>query len=187
MIGGVEVWRPVAGFTGYAVSNRGRVRSFHRGGRVLKTAPDGDGYPMLPLVGCDRRKSVNVHRLVATAFRSSERNALHNEVAHLDGDRTNCHASNLRWVSKRENHSHKRLHGTAQIGEAHPRAKLSAADVANIRARLGPRNAARLAREFGVGATVIKDIRAGRLWRSTEGESPTAAGGDAQTTREGQP
>lgn len=55
-------------------------------------------------------------------------------------------------------------------GEAHPRAKLKAEQVAAIRARYKPRSKKNgqhaLAREFGVSRPVIAGIVAGTLWAS---------------------
>ena len=39
-----EEWRVVDGFPMYKVSNMGRVRSFHKGGRILKTQVGSHGY-----------------------------------------------------------------------------------------------------------------------------------------------
>ena len=45
-----EHWLPVVGYEGfYDVSDRGRVYSHHWHGRILKAAPDGDGYLIVML------------------------------------------------------------------------------------------------------------------------------------------
>lgn len=129
---------------------------------MVATPMDGDGYPIVMLTRDKRRTPKRVHRLIAVAFWGESQNALHKEVAHLDGNRSNCRASNLKWVSRRENISHKRIHGTAFIGSAHPRAKLSESDVIAIRAARRP--AMELAELYGVSKHTISDIRRRRRW-----------------------
>jgi hypothetical protein len=69
-------------------------------------------------------------------------------------------------VSKVENHSHKRAHGTAQIGEAHPGARLTSGQAAEIRCRFrAGEGATALGREFGVHESTARDIGQGRLWK----------------------
>ncbi len=160
-----EEWRAVIGYEGlYEVSSLGRVRSRHAvPSRVLSPTTDKDGYPTINLYAPDGRSTFNVHRLVATAFHGDKRNVQDCEVAHLDGTRTNCRADNLAWVSKRENHSHKRLHGTHQAGEKHPSARLTEEAAAEIRASSGPRAA--MAAKYGISKDTVTGIRRGRSWK----------------------
>jgi hypothetical protein len=169
----IERWLPISGYEHwYEVSNLGRVRSFARGPvRILARHSNKDGYPLVSLNRDGRRHGFAVHRLVAETHVPG-RNVLHKEVAHLDGDRANARADNLKWVSKVENHSHKRLHGTHQGGEMHPRAKLTEAEAREIgaRARRGE-SAARIGREFGVAGSTVRDIRDYRRWRAAQATS----------------
>lgn len=159
-----EEWRAVVGYEGiYEVSDLGRVRSRHAvNGHVLSPTSDKDGYPVINLYAPDGRRTWAVHRLVASAFHGEKRNALHREVAHLDGDKTNARADNLKWCSKIENHHHKRAHGTHQAGEKHPRAKLTNEAVEEIRESRGLRGA--LAAKYGISKDTVTDIRRGRRW-----------------------
>jgi hypothetical protein len=169
-----QEWRPAPGFEDrYEVSNLGDVRSLYFDPpRLLKPYPDKDGYPVVALWRDQERTQMNLHRLVAETFHAARRNPLHKEVAHLDGHRLNCKAENLKWVSKVENQSHKRLHGTHLAGERHPRAKLTIEAVREIRASPGARAA--LARRFGVSPYAIDDVRSGKSWRSvSEADAPT--------------
>lgn len=165
-----EAWKPIKGFEGrYAVSIYGEVYSFRRS-RRLKAYLDRDGYPRVTLLRdgagtlVERKLHPRVHRLVAEAFHADKRNALHHEVAHLDGVRTNADADNLKWVSHVENHSHRRQHGTNQAGEKHPRARLTAANVIAIRHASIPYD--HLAKRYGVSRHTISDIKRGRRWAS---------------------
>lgn len=165
-----EAWRPIEGFEGvYAVSVYGEVYSF-RLGRRLKAYLNKDGYPRVTLVRpgdgtlVERKVHPRVHRLVAMAFKGDKRNALHCEVAHLDGNRTNACIDNLKWVSKIENHSHRFAHGTNCAGEKHPSAKLTDEAVRIIRKASGPAFRKELAARFGVSEHAINDVRSRRRW-----------------------
>lgn len=160
-----EEWRAVSGYEGrYEVSNLGRLRSLRlRPPRALACTPNEEGYPIVQL--CNRgRKMMKLHRVVALTFHPGKQNKLHNEVAHLDGNRANARADNLKWVSKLENHSHRFRHGTNGAGERHPRAKLTASQVTEIRLRQG--TARELARHYGVSRHTIYDIWQGNRWQS---------------------
>jgi hypothetical protein len=158
-------WLPVANFEDrYEVSDHGEVRSLYFDPpRALKPFTDKDGYPVIALWKKRKRRAVNLHRLVAEAFHAEQRNVLHNEVAHLDGDRTNCRADNLKWVSKVENHFHMRAHGTHPSGEAHGNAKLTADLVREIRA--SSESHRRIAAKCGLSYYTVRDLRQRRSWR----------------------
>jgi hypothetical protein len=121
-----------------------------------------DGYPKLHLSKDGKQTNHRVHRLVALAFLGEHQNALHSEVAHLDGDRSNCRAGNLKWVSRGENFSHRRLHGTHPSGERHPRAKLTEKQVSAIRASQDRRSV--IAERYGISPLTVTDIRSGKRW-----------------------
>jgi hypothetical protein len=168
-----ERWLPCVGYEGrYAVSDLGRVYSIPRKftkGCYLRPATDRNGYLVVGLDG----KTQSVHRLVALAFHGDKKNVLHNEVSHLDGVKSNARADNLKWVSKRENASHKVLHGTAPRGERAPNVKLTANQVHQIRASTeGP---GRLAAMFGVSPGHIWKIRRYDMWRHLASPKPVSS------------
>ena len=92
---------------GRYVSRDGLVFSATRGGKLklmrqrIKTGKRG-GYWMTSvdqkLTG---RHEYPVHRLVAMAFVPNPKN--YTEVDHIDRNRANCSADNLRWVDRRTN------------------------------------------------------------------------------------
>jgi len=109
-----EEWREVHGWPDYRVSNLGRVAS-HKGAQprmlsqVLVGRP-GLEYPRVTLSGPGRRQLRSVHSLVAEAFIGPRPSGL--DVRHLDGDRYNPRASNLRFGTRSENMQDSVAHGT---------------------------------------------------------------------------
>ena len=56
------------------------------------------------------KKHLLKHRIIALQFINNDDIIHKNEVDHMDGDRTNNHISNLRWVSRSENQRNKLSH-----------------------------------------------------------------------------
>lgn len=86
----------------YKITNDGRVYSEYLNG-FLKPFHSKGGYVRVKLNYGDRSKKFLVHRLVAMAFIDNPENK--EQVDHIDRNRTNNHASNLQWVSSKENNS----------------------------------------------------------------------------------
>ena len=160
-----ERWLPIEGFEStYHVSNRGRVKSFQNGERMLSPWPVAKGYLMVELRDNGKRSGRTVHRLVAEAF--LERPSESHEVNHLDGDKTNNHLSNLEWVTTQENRDHAVATGLHTCGEETCTAKLTADEVREIRHRYSEGTYQRvLAEEFGVSRSHVSDIVNHKKWR----------------------
>lgn len=93
----METWKVINDFPNYEISNFGNIRNKTK---LLKIVPNKQGYNIVVL--CNGiRKTINVHRLVAAAFVPNPENKPC--VDHIDGDRANNHADNLRWVTVKEN------------------------------------------------------------------------------------
>ncbi len=157
-----EIWKPVLGYADlYSVSNLGEVFSV-RAQRVLRPGVLSSGYRQVQLCRNGKREQVKVHRLVALAFLGEPPTPQH-QVAHNNGNPAiNC-VENLRWATAQENQHDRRAHGTASLGEANYRAKLTANDVRAIRAST-QRNCD-LARVYGVSWSQIYSIRCRKTWR----------------------
>ena len=96
----MEIWKDVPGYIGlYKVSNHGRVKSVKKQ-LVLKICGSGNRYKTVALCNV-MRKTFLLHRLVAAAFIPNPENKPC--IDHIDGDRANNHADNLRWVTVKEN------------------------------------------------------------------------------------
>ncbi len=96
----------IIGYEGlYAVDEDGNVwsKNYRRTGKMKKLKPgdNGHGYSLVVLSKDGKRKSRNVHRLVAQAFLPDFCEDL--QVDHIDRDRTNNNLSNLRMVTRQQN------------------------------------------------------------------------------------
>lgn len=99
-----EEWRDVPGYEGiYQVSNQGRLRNQHK---LLSISVNWDGYHRARLWKNGKKAQVALHRLVALAFCPNPEHKP--QVNHKDGDRSNCKAENLEWVTNAENQRHRR-------------------------------------------------------------------------------
>lgn len=103
-----------------------------------------------------------VHRLVLSAFSGPGAPGL--EAAHGDGCRTNNVASNLRWATRKENLADRVIHGTDQSGERHPMAKITEAEVTEIRALRGTATMVAIGERFGIGRSQVCRIQNGQRW-----------------------
>lgn len=93
----------VAEFGGkYSVTADGRV---YRGDVPLAPRVSNSGYWYVGFWHDGRSHGRFVHRLVAAAFVGG-RTAARHQVNHKNGDKLDCVASNLEWVTPSENRSH---------------------------------------------------------------------------------
>lgn len=152
--------KPIPHMPGYSATSDGRIKGPRK---WLSLFPDKRGYLRFNIYLNGRTTQHGVHVAVCSAFHGVRPSGFH--AAHLNGDCSDNRATNLRWVSPKENESHKVEHGTKLIGSARPQSKLDEDDVREIRKRLqmGERGRA-LATEYGVTETAISYIRTGKTW-----------------------
>lgn len=102
-----EIFLPIPGYENiYQVSNLGYVTN---GRKKLKTYTINSGYACLKLYKHGVKSSFLLHRLVAESFCPNPDNKP--EVNHKDGDKLNCSATNLEWVTSSENKKHAKSTG----------------------------------------------------------------------------
>ena len=111
-----EEWRNIDGFGDrYMVSNIGRVKTkeftytLHgkiqiKHAHILKTIIRKDGYCKVNLGGYREQKTVNLHRLVATAFIPNTSNLPC--INHKDENPTNNIVDNLEWCTYEYNNNY---------------------------------------------------------------------------------
>lgn len=168
-----EVWRPFRSGL-YEASSYGRVRRAKQGkrgvrttgrthvGKILSQWLDVDGYLKCSLTS-ERPTSCGfyVHAVVAEAFHGVRPARL--QVNHRDGLKINNRPENLEYVTSAENLAHATRLGLKARGERNRHAKLTTAQVLEIRRRRGQLQRV-LAQEFGVNQGQISAILLRKTW-----------------------
>ena len=119
-----ERWISVKMNESYEISDLGRLRHTYKNGKTIIIKPSSNGGKRKYLFYVIDGYKIYVHHLVLTSF-IGKRPSTEYECDHIDGNPSNNCLTNLRWVTKSENRSHK--------GEAHPSSKLNNSKVKLIR------------------------------------------------------
>lgn len=194
-------WREIPEFPDYWVSEYGhvkRVKPDQKGrfeGLILKSTFDSDGYLKVNLFRGGKANPRTIHKIVCESFWGKKKNKTY-QVGHRDGNKTNNHFSNLRWVTALENAADRDLHGRTSKGEKHPartkpgylptgdnhwsrvnpdkvmkgskhpESKLKENDIIDI--RNSSFTGVFLSKKYGVSTSMICAIRKRRAWRHIE-------------------
>ena len=116
----------------YEVSTFGKIRNINTGNE-LSICLSEKGYPMVGLMCTDgNQKTLKLHRIVATNFIGDYSLVL--EVNHKNGDKSNCHAINLEWTTRRRNIRHAIVNGLLPVrrGEYVPASKFSEETIISV-------------------------------------------------------
>ncbi|QDP42961.1 HNH endonuclease [Bacillus phage vB_BmeM-Goe8] len=156
-----ESWKPlkdiIAHGDNYEVSSHGRVRNA-KTGRVLKNLIDSNGYHRLSLNLDGKRKTYEVHRLVALAFIPNPESKP--MVNHIKGDQKgNNRVDNLEWATGKENSQHAvdtGLSGKTKLNEAIVK------EIKQLLVNKVPQNV--IAAKFRVTRQCVSSIQRGKTW-----------------------
>lgn len=157
-----EEWRDVPGWEGFKASSLGRVR----GPRKLLTPQAGPlGYHRVSMTDRPgkRKKVASVHRIVCAAFLGECPRGM--QVNHINNVRHDNRIANLEYVTPKQNCHHRKVHGTFPTGENNGRARLTAAQVAEIRRRRAAgEKLSTMAVEYGVHKNTVWWAATGGTW-----------------------
>lgn len=99
----METFKSIDGISGCLISDKGRIFSTIRN-KFLGHKCNKSGYVRVSIVRDGKRSLVGAHRLIAEAFIDNPENK--RCVNHIDGNKSNNNASNLEWVTHKENTAH---------------------------------------------------------------------------------
>jgi len=150
-------WRECKGFPDYEVSSVGEVR---RAGRVLKPWRHRLGYLTLNLRANNASHRRYIHRLVAETFIGAA--PPRHEIDHINGQRDDNRAVNLRWVTHAENMA-ARAPGTRGTRRDGALTEQQAIEIRRRRKDGVP--LLDVAREFGITVGMVSHIARGRRWK----------------------
>ena len=147
----------------FEISNTGLIRNAVNK-KNYQTCVQKNGYVQVcvSLGGKNKKKVFKIHRAVAETF--IQNIGCKPDVNHIDGNKQNNCASNLEWVTKKENMQHAAKTGllTFLSGTDNPSSKLTYEDGGYIRNNYVPYSneygTRGLGRKFNVDHETIRDI-----------------------------
>ncbi len=176
-----EVWKPLQ-FAGwrelrkkYAVSSQGRVASYsdnvEKDGKLLNGSLT-TGYRSLNLHRPNSKGTIYIHREIAKLF-SKKASPRHKYVVHVNHNKLDNRAANLKWATQEEVASHqqkspakiayKKIQASRTVG-----LKLNAGQVKSIKKLISdPKRKItykQLAKKYGVSEMTLYRIKSGENW-----------------------
>lgn len=152
------MFKKIKGYPNYSINENGDVKRY---GRILKQRKiGGSSYFYVSLSKKSIVKNFYIHRLVLLTFVGKPTKG--HECAHLDGNKFNNHISNLKWVTRKENFSHKKLHGTEIFGSRNGNCKYGTKIIEKIKRDFsdGASNSA-LGKKYGLRRRYVWEITSG--------------------------
>lgn len=155
---GIELWKSIAGFPKYEVSNTGQVRN-RKHNRLMTLRVNHKGYYKIGLKSETEGKAKMkfVHRLVAEAFLPNPDNLP--QVNHKNCIKTDNRVENLEWVDGSYNMRHMVANGRSTTAKLNVRTASEIRELLLLGASIN-----KLARKYGVSQKTIYDIQDGKVW-----------------------
>lgn len=145
-------WRAIAEFPSYEISSNGNVRRISDS-RMMSPKPDGSGYVRVTFSTPGRKSYRYIHRLLAITFHGEPNGLI---ARHINGDRLDNRAENIRYGTHRDNRMDAVKHGTARNGGP----RFDADGRACLREAALRLDTASLAKTFGITPTYARHVRA---------------------------
>ncbi len=114
--------KPIEGYENYFVLESGEIWNKIKNDFV-KQRVGTHGYKVVSLTNGKKSSEKLVHRIVAKAYCEGEQEGY--VVDHIDGNKWNNHAENLRWCTQKENVRNQIERGTHNYDEAHKAARIA--------------------------------------------------------------
>jgi hypothetical protein len=132
-----EIWKDVKGYEDkYMISSKGRLLN-KKTNHISMHQINKNEYVSATLVDGKNKKSTRIHRLVAEAFLSNDKNKL--TVNHINGIKNDNRVENLEWATYYENTRHASVNGLMNIinlkGEEARKFRLKDVEIKEIRAK----------------------------------------------------
>jgi hypothetical protein len=151
----------------YQISSWGRIRNQHQ--KILQGSQI-QGYQSLNIRIKKEHRNFYVHKLVAAHF--CPQNALDQEfVIHLDYDKLNNRAENLRWVSRAELTQHNKsnpsiINKRKPLSAKHYKLNANKVQIIKQLIRSGKSRPKMIAKQFGITSTQVGRIKKGENWKN---------------------
>lgn len=164
--------RPIPGYEGlYSATSDGHIWS-HKNQRIRKEYLDSSGYLSVTLSRNGEKKTVQVHRLVASAWLGER--PIGCDVNHIDGIKRNNQPRNLEHISRKENVKHAIRMGLMTPSQTRlkhigiSQRKLSVEQAREIQRLYADGHLQKhLSEQFGVSKTTIRNIINGLRYQAS--------------------
>jgi predicted XRE-type DNA-binding protein len=161
----MEIWKKIKGFENYEVSSYGMVKSLYfKKEKILKFNISNAGYKYVVLSNKSKKKTFNIHRLVALNFLNNFNNK--KCVNHINENKLDNNVLNLEWCTYSENRKHSLNTGTYKnVSENHHNCKLSKLQVIKILKLIREKKHTQLqiSKIFNINQSTVSDIKTKKI------------------------